>query len=652
MPTEGKRIYEFGPFHLNAGERLLLRSGQPVVLPPKAFDTLLLLVESRGRLVEKEELMKKVWPDSFVEENNLSRSIYLLRKSLGESSGQQKFIETVPKHGYRFVANVVELETVESELILERHASTRTITEEEEITDAGGIDDAEASEWATLTSGTVGRVGSSSKLRRRLALLSAVAMVTLAAAAPVVWWATDQRGRAANSARVKSIAVLPFKDMGAQGEEHLGLGLADVLITRLSNLKEVKVRPTSAVQKFEGQEQESTAAGKLLGVDAVLEGSIYRTQGQVRVTARLLRISDQSAIWSGQFDDKAIDMLAVQNAIAEQVAYSLALNLSAGEKAALARHYSENPDAYQLYVKGRYFWNKRSWPAMVQADYFFRRAIEKDPEFALAYLGLADKLFTEQTNPEGYSALAKALALDPNLGEAYATAGFAKIFYEWDWQKAEENLKRSIEMKPGYGTAHQWYATLLAITGRVDEAKQEMRRALEIDPMSANFLADLGQMYYFAREYEEAEAYCRKALEVAPDFVFAHHYLLDIYLTTGREADAFEERRKWDNLNSFNAPNNNESDEARLRAPYLQAGMKGFLRKQIEELGTRCTAGCYGLAKFYARLGDKEQALAGLEQSYEARDFLLPFVNTDPVFDDLRAEPRFQALLHRMGFAL
>jgi len=172
------------------------------------------------------------------------------------------------------------------------------------------------------------------------------------------------------------------------------------------------------------------------------------------------------------------------------------------------------------------------------------------------------------------------------------------------------------------------------------------------DPMSANFLADLGQMYYFAREYEEAEAYCRKALEVAPDFVFAHHYLLDIYLTTGREADAFEECRKWDNLNSFNAPNNNEPDEARLRAQYLQAGMKGFLRKQIEDLGTRCTAGCYGLAKFYARLGDKEQALAGLEQSYEARDFLLPFVNTDPVFDDLRAEPRFQALLHRMGFAL
>jgi len=289
---------------------------------------------------------------------------------------------------------------------------------------------------------------------------------------------------------------------------------------------------------------------------------------------------------------------------------------------------------------------------MVQAEYFFRRAIEKDPEFALAYLGLADGLFTQQTNPEGYSALAKALALDPNLGEAYATAGFAHIFHQWDWQKAEENLKRSIELKPGYGTAHQWYATLLAITGRVDEAKQEMRRALEIDPMSANFLADLGQMYYFAGEYEEAEAYCHKALEVAPDFIFAHDYLVEIYVTTGREADAFQEYRKRDKSNAFDAAKDNESDEARLTAQYLQSGMKGFLRRRLEDIGTKCTGACYGLTKFYARLGNKEQALSGLEKSYEARDFLMPFVNIDPAFDDLRSEPRFQAIVQRMGFRL
>ncbi|HKA22601.1 MAG TPA: winged helix-turn-helix domain-containing protein [Blastocatellia bacterium] len=653
MPAQAKRIYEFGPFHLDAGERLLLRSGRPVTLPPKAFDTLVLLVESQGRLLEKDELMKSVWPDSFVEENNLNRSIYLLRKSLGESSGKEKYIETVPKHGYRFVAAVAEVDVDEPELILERRTSAEIITEEEEITDAGGPYAEETFEEATLAARTVTHAGLSSRLRRVAGLLSVVVMLMLVASV-VVWWAVRQRLRAAMSARVKSIAVLPFKDMGTPGEEHLGLGLADVLITRLSNLKEVKVRPTSAVQKFEGQEEESTAVGQLLGVDAVLEGSIYRHQEQIRVTARLMRVSDQSPIWSGQFDDNAKDVLAVQNAIAEQVAESLLLNLSSGEKAAIARPYSTNADAYQLYVRGRYYWNKRSWPGMTQADYFFRRAIEKDPDFALAYLGLADTLFTSSAHPEAYSALGKALSLDPSLGEAYATMGFAQMFHEWHWQKAEESFKRAIELKPGYGTAHQWYATLLAITGRVDEGKQEMRRALEIDPLSANFLADLGQMHYFAHEYGEAESYCRKALEIAPDFIFAHQYLIDIYLKTGRQAEASEEYRKRDGSNAFDAATANAGEPIKTstRTQPLRSAMSGFLRQRIEELGTKCTGACYVLTKFYALLGDKEQALAGLEKSYDARDFLLPFVNTDPIFDELRAEPRFQSVLHRMGFAL
>ena len=651
MQARTRRIYEFDRFRLDGDEGVLLKEGRPVPLTPKVFDLLLLLVESRGHLVPKEEIMSRLWPESFVEEVNINRNISTLRRALNDSPNDPSYIETVSKRGYRFVAAVAEVEADETELILERRTSAEIITDEEEITDASGTNASDAIEEAMLTAGTVTRVGLSSRLRRDAALLLAVAMVMLAAAV-VVWWATAQRRGGATRDRVKSIAVLPFKDMGAQGDEHLGLSLADVLITRLSNLKEINVRPTSAVQEFDTQEQESAAVGKLLRVDAVLEGSVYRSQEQIRVTARLMRVSDQSPIWSGQFDDKAKDVLVVQNAIAEQVADSLALNLSADEKAALARTYSENVDAYQLYVRGRYFWNKRTWPGMTQADYFFRRAIEKDPEFALAYLGLADKLFTEPDNPEAYSALGKALALDPNLGEAYATLGFAQTFHGWDWQKAEENFKRAIELKPGYGTAHQWYATLLAITGRVDEAKQEMRRALEIDPMSANFLADLGQMHYFAHEYGEAEAYCRKALEIAPDFTFAHEYLGFIYLKTGREANAFEEYRKRDRSNAFDVgppANVVEREDARVRAQYLQSGMSGFLRQRIEDFGTRCTGACYVLTKYYALLGDKEQALAGLEKSYEARDFLLPFLNSDPAFDDLRSEPRFQAVLSRMG---
>jgi DNA-binding winged helix-turn-helix (wHTH) protein/TolB-like protein/Tfp pilus assembly protein PilF len=648
MQIQIKRVYEFGQFRLDAQEGVLLKDDRSVPLTPKAFDLLVLLVENRGHLVLKEEIMSRLWPESFVEEVNVNRNISTLRRALADSPTDPAYIETVPKRGYRFVAAAVEVPADEAGLILERRTSAEIITEEEEITETGGPGTDEVFEPATLPISMAARTGLISRLRQHAGLLSAAIMLALFAAA--VYLSVGQLGRAATTARVKSIAVLPFKDMGATGDEHVGLGLADVLITRLGNLKAVTVRPTSAVLKFEGQEQESTAAGKLLGVDAVLEGSIYQSHDQIRVTARLVRVSDQSPIWSGQFDDKAKDMLVVQNAIAGQVAEALALNLSAGEKAALARPAGENADAYQLYVKGRYYWNKRSWQGMVQAGYFFRRAIERDPNFALAYLGLADQLATEPGNPEANVALDKALALDPNLGEAYATMGFIQMFHQWDWPKAEESFKRAIELKPGYGTAHQWYATLLAITGRADDAKQEMRRALEIDPMSANFLADLGQMHYFAREYEEAEAYCRKALEIAPDFIFAHEYLTNIYMRTGRAADAFDEWRQRDRSNTFVAPANASlPNEARVRAQYLQSGMNGFLRQRIKDhVHTSDPNFFYEVARLYALLGEREPALAGLERSYESKGFLLPFVSADPLFDDLRAEPRYRAILQKM----
>ena len=643
MQAQLRRIYEFGPFHLDAGERLLSKDGQPVALTPKAFDTLLLLVENGGRLVDKEELIRSVWPDSFVEENSLNRSIYVLRKTLGELSGQAKYIETVPKRGYRFVARVVEVEPDEGDLILEKHTSIDIITEEEEeITDSLQSADAGALERVHINAQAAASARLISRLRRHALGLSAVVMLALLAAV-VYWWAVAQRGRAATTARVKSIAVLPFRDIGATSEEHLGLSLADVLITRLSNLKDVNVRPTSAVLKYEGQDLESTAEGNKLGVDAVLEGSIYRSNEQVRVTARLMRVGDQSPIWSGQFDDRANNVLAMQNAIAQQVVDALALNLNHDEKASLNKRYSESADAMQLYAKGRYYWNTRTWAGMGQAEYYFRRAIEKDPSFALAYVGLADRLLTDKPQPEGYSAVQKAIELDPNLGEAYASAGFASMFQEWDWRKAEENFKRAIELRPGYGTAHQWYATLLSITGRVDEAKREMERALEIDPMSANFLADAGQMHYFAAEYAEAEAYCRKAVEVTPDFTFAHQYLFNIYLKTGKPDEAFEEYIKWGGSNSRGV---------KLRALYSQSGINGLLRHKIDvDLGTPIDGFAYDVAKLHAMLGDKEQALAWIEKSYENKDFMLPFVNPDPIFDDLRAEPRYQSVLHRMNLA-
>jgi DNA-binding winged helix-turn-helix (wHTH) protein/TolB-like protein/Tfp pilus assembly protein PilF len=652
MQAKRSGTYEFGRFHLDAAERLLLKDGRPVALMPKAFDTLLLLVENSGRLLDKEELIRSVWPDSFVEENSLNRSIYVLRKALGESPDQIKYIETVPKCGYRFVASVIQVNG-EADLILEKYTSAEIVTEEEEeITDSKNSEP-DPFEREALTINARPTVKPVSTLRRHSAAISG-AIAVAALASLMYFWTTGKLTRAATTPKVKSIAILPFQNLGSGADdEHLGIGVADVLITRLSNLKEINVRPTSAVLKFEGQNNDSVAVGRVLEVDAVLEGSLQQRGDRIRVTARLVRVNDQSPIWAGQFDEQAKDLLAVQDRISEQLADSLALNLSGSEKATLTKRYTESADAYQFYFRARYHWNKRSWPEMTQAEYFFRRAIEKDPNFALAYVGLADVLFTGSANSEAYAAIKKALELDNNLGEAYATSGFASMFHGWHWKEAEENFNRAIELSPGCGTAHQWYATLLAMTGRADQAKMEMRRALDIDPMSYNFLADLGQMHYFAHEYGEAEAYCRKALEVHPEFSFAHQYLFNIYMKIGRYDEAFEEFLKEYETFVADSRYSNESPGGFLssyRETYRQAGMKGFLRLIIsEELPARGGGFSYELARHYALLGEKEQALDWLEKSCESRDFLLPFVNPDPVFDDFRSEPRYQAVLHRMG---
>lgn len=644
MQPQGRHIYEFGPFRLDESQRRLLKDDRPVALEPKVFDTLLTLVENKGRLVFKEEIMSRVWPDSFVEEVNLNRSISTLRKALGERASHPAYIETVPKRGYRFAANVVEVFDDEADLILEKRTSAEIVTEEEEEIFAADSFGREAIQAPAIPQSRF-----IPRMRRQIVALSAALGIALAVSTGY-FWATRNPSGEANGSAVRSIAVLPFKSLGAiSDDEHLGLGVADVLITRLSNLKAVNVRPTSAVLKYDQLEQDSTETGRALRVDAVLEGSIQREGDRIRVTARLVRVSDQSPIWAAQFDEEATDLLAVQDRISEQVADSVAMNLSGSERAALTKRYTENVDAFRLYTKGRYHWNKRNWEGMIQAQFFFRQAIEKDPYFALAHVGLADTLLTVSASPEALGAINKALELDDRLGEAYAARGFAGVFHEWDWQKAEENFKRAIELSPGYGTAHQWYATLLAIEGRLVEAKLEMRRALEIDPLSHNFLADLGQMHYFAREYQEAEGYCRKALEMSPDFMFAHQYLFDVYVKTGRHDEAVEAFLKANKTNaSFSKYANDRTGPG--EAIYKEPDLKGLLLHCINQ-GSRGGGPnlCYQVAKSYALLGEKGLALDWIEKSLANRDFLLPFVNTDPIFDELRTEPRYQSVLQRMG---
>ncbi|MEP6922376.1 MAG: tetratricopeptide repeat protein [bacterium] len=641
MKAPTKLFYEFGEFRLDIEKHRLLRSREIVSITPKAVETLAVLLQRPGVLVERDELMNSVWRDATVEPGNLDVTISMLRKALGENSNGRKFIETVPRLGYKFVADVREVLEEVPALVVEKQTVAR-LTIDEEV----GL--------SRKASRLVSRLLTTS---RHLAILTAVAAVIALEAGFLAYfrpWNSNPPSAAVPN--IKSIAVLPFKTIGSDKENaHQGLGMADILITRLSNLRTINVRPTSAVMSFENGDEDSISIGRKLKIDGVLEGTIYRTGDKVRVTGRFIRVSDQSTIWSGQFERLLKDELQVQNEIALQVVDALALTVSSNEKSALTKRYTESADAYQLYIKGRYHWNKRNYEGLAEAERLFRNAIDKDPNFALAYVGLADTTAFSYRQAEMYPALTKALELDPNLAEAYATQGFALALHQWKWKEAEDSFRRSIELNPGYATAHQWYATLLGIEGRPDEADAEMRRAMEINPLSYNFLADLGQVYYLAHQYDKAKEYCEKALEIYPDFVFAHTYLFQVYLQTGEYEAAIEQTLKGD-LAFYDAANPPaEQEKGKLFAEgvsaYRQGGIRKYLEYRLRNLSKYAhnLNGAYWIAWSHAFLGDKEKALDNLEKGLEVRAFWMAWVKADPVFDSLHLEPRYQAILKKMG---
>jgi len=653
MATEIAHILEFGRFRLDTRRKVLWHNSQPVPMPLKELEVLCALVERSGELVTKNELMETVWAGSFVEESNLSRHIYLLRKTFRELGESEELIQNVPRRGYRFAGEVRDSECNHEDVIIERRALTRTLIEEIQGGDSKDLDvvHGRPAKWAAGPRSVL------QSLTYSRTLVLAATLIAVAIGGFGFW-----RYRNTNSprvAKIKSIAVLPFKSISAGNENtHQGMGLADVLITRLSNIRELNVRPTSAVINLDGDD--AVNAGLKLKVDAVLEGTIYRAGARVRVTARLLNVSDQSPLWAAQFEKTTQDELKLQDEIALQVVDALALNLSGNEKTALTKRFTESADAYDLYLKGRYEWNKRNYQGLAEAERLFRNAIEKDPNFALAYVGLVDKLAMD--NPTAISAdekihaLERALELDPNMAEAHATLGFVRIFHYWDWGGAEVAFKRSIELNPGYATAHHWYATLLGIQGRTIEAKAEMKRALEINPLSHNFLTDMGQAHYFAREYDKAEEYCHKALENYPDFINAHILLQHIHLQKGEYEKYVEEtiRTARSHLSFDNqtaeGKENLEKHFAREREDFRKGGIKGFIAKRVLRAPLSSST-LYGRAWAYALFGEKEKALDDLEEAYSNKQFMLTFIKAEPVFDSLRGEPRFNELLRKMNLA-
>ncbi len=616
------RIFVFGPFTLDEQERLLTRDGSPVPIAPKAFDTLLLLLERAGKLVEKKTLLESVWPDVFVEDSVLTRTISDLRRAL-QHQGQDVWIETVPKFGYRFAAGVTRIE--------------------------GGSPSADQPLTA-LPAATKEPARAKSNLFRWGIGLAAGAVVLLLIAQRLT--STTDRGLAG----VHHLAILPFQMLGQPAHvETLELGVADALITRLSNLTGLIVRPVSSVRRYAGAGVDPIRAGRDLQVDAVVEGTLWSSEGRIRANIRMLRPQDGKALWAATIDSPhGGHLFMIEDSIAEQVASRLSARLTEAERRSLGGRRQLNPDAHELYVKGRYEWGRRSREGFEKAADYFRQAIDLDPTYARAHAGLADcylllggySYYPQiEMLPRAKAMASRALELDPSLAEAHATLGLISQNLDWDWVKVENHYEKAISLAPNYATARHWYAEFLSILGRFEESRREFQKARKIDPISPIIQIDEAQVYFFERRFDQNLAILKQVAQLDPAFELAHERMAFTYMTQGREDEA------WKETQFLHACRDEASDCRQIWTAYLPKRNPRAARQALRWLEAEAKTRRLPLAALVfanARQGYSAHALDWLERMSEQHEVWLITAKVNPLFDPLRSEPRFQNILQAL----
>jgi DNA-binding winged helix-turn-helix (wHTH) protein/TolB-like protein/Tfp pilus assembly protein PilF len=654
MPLKAKH-FRFGNYRLYPGEHLLLREDTPIPLQPKTFDILLMLVENAGYLVTRDELMKAVWRDSFVEESNLTVNISLLRKALGDMGDGRPYIDTVPRKGYRFNAEVAEGGEAAPAGDDEGGELTQPSTGQEGEGQSGGI--AELGRGGAEP-GPVQRGADTGRNRRgRHWIGSGIAGVVLAFLLIYAWPHLHGHPSAVGAA-VQSVAILPFQPLEATpDDEYLGLGIADALITRLCNLHQVAVRPLGAIRKYAGTD-DPVAAGRQLAVQSVLEGSVHRQGERTRVTARLLRVADGEVLWAGQFDEKVSDMFQVEDSISQELASALTLKLTGDEQKRFAHSGTGNGDAYQLYLRGRFYWDKRSADGVRRSLDYFGQAIHADPNYALAYAGLADAYILagsygytimppKEAMPKAKEAAQKALALDEQLGEAHASLAYIEFTYDWDWSTAENEFKRAIALNPNYDTARHWYSHELTALGRQAESMEQARRALELSPGDVVMNEHMGWQYMMAENYSAAIAPCEKALQIDPNFLLGHRVLALSYMYLGRYPEAIAEFQKGVAIS-----HNDPVARAYLARGLAASGSREEARQILHELLRTAKEGYVApaeVAAVYTALGDRDHAFEWLNKAYGERTSSLVYLKVDRAYETLRNDSRYKDLLAKMN---
>jgi len=634
MSLQKRELYEFGDFRLDAARRVVTRADEPIRLNSKAFETLLVLVRYRHRIVSKDELMQTLWPDTFVEEVNLAQNISALRKALGETPGENRYIATIPGKGYQFVSEIRQIEPATDESVPAGADQTPEITAEETAPDPQNPPHPH------------------SGLRRRIQWTTLAAMLLIGAAA-ASWYAVRRARQAAST--VHSIAVLPFQPLVAGADdEHLGLGMADAVITRLSNIRQLPVRPTDVVIRYSDPGIAPLKAAREMGVDTVLTGKLQKSGDRVRVTVQLVRVSDGRSLWAQTFDDKYTGIFAVEDSISEKVAQALALNLAATEKLQLQRHYTDNLDAYRNYLKGRYEEFTFTPDGMYKAIDYFNKAIDDDPGYALAYAGLADAYTTESdwllaprdALPKADAAARQALAFDDQLAEAHGALAHA-LLHEWKLADSDREFHTALALNPSNVSTYFAYSEYLASIGKADQAIATMETALTLDPLSPEINSFLPWDYYLKRDYASCQVAALKAMQMFPDFWLPHMVAGMCYYIRAQYADAIREYSKALVMNP-----DGTFPQAGVAMSLAKSGQRAEALRaldQLQAMKSRTYVSPGYVALVYMALGDRDAEFVWLNKGYEDRAEWLLWLPVDPLFDGQRDDPRYKELVRKVG---
>jgi TolB-like protein/DNA-binding winged helix-turn-helix (wHTH) protein/Tfp pilus assembly protein PilF len=650
MSKEINRIYEFGEFRLQTADRLLLRNGKPISLTPKAFETLLALIQSGGHVVEKDELMKRVWADAFVEEANLARNVWALRKALGDDTDAHRYIETVPKLGYRFMAPVTELADEATDVLIHRRVRARIVSEE--------VDTSEEPESKIIEVGPETLRLLPPRSTRQGGLLALLVIGTLTLAIVITGLVIRNARSTAPPKPIESLAVLPFTNMSNDPElDYVSDGITEDLINRLSQVPRLKIIAHNSVFHYKGKQIDPKGVGSALDVQALLVGRVTQRGDDLSVSAELIDARDGSHIWGTRYDRKTTDLKFLQQELPQDITKSLFSRLATAEQKPGPRRYTDDAEAYQNYLKGRYFWNKRTEAGLQKGIDYFQKSVERDPSYALAYAGLADS-YIIQANwrfapaAEAYersrAAARRALELDPQLAEAKTSLAYTTLLYQWDWNAAEKGFREAIALNPNYASAHHFYSICLLTAGRQAEALAEIQRAQELDPLSLIITSVHGWIHYESRQFDQATDYFRKTLEMDSQYVPA---LLDLgacYLRRGDNQKAMEQFQKARAVGG---------DTSRVLADLAQAyaltGQRSSALKilgQIEQSSNFVSP--WDLSFVYAALGQKAKAIELLEKATDEKVGWVISLGVEPGFDSLRSEPRFQKLKERVGIPI